>query len=621
MLPSSVKIFKHPRDVELKPTVRRGLGRIKNAKQALKEKVKRTLHNKQISGSECGKHAAEKPTQPPQPPTPDEKQLSSTDATSDSETTLVKEQSVDPLKIQKNHEALLKLAQKAKGLPKALLNFLNCFKAPSTPDCGTPLPASSEEADDSEDNLECEDVSEEFEKQLELLAVELRYAEQETSNAHSTAKYLSSRSGNNNDVHIVEYDDGLKVCIRVPFCGRPDLWSPNDARSFRSQALTMRYISENIPTFPIPKIIAYDSTLDNLIGRPYVVMSFAEGQTLRSLWYEDYPGMTEQEREQRRSNSLKDLAFALAELRKLPFDQMGSIEFPDSNLENPQTGPFFGQHFGMMRNGEFDASDENYLSDPHSLVLADRLIPSMVLWQALNYSKNREMTQSLEGAKEMDILDEGNSKVYQMLFEQLPSFYHEFEAGTPEPFFIRNVDLDMQNILVDDDGHITAIIDWDRCETAPAYMSWASLPHWLSEDWDVDYQWPADANAKYPQMAPSEIEEYRAIYASYLQEASDNHPASLIASKTAMMSAIWMYVGTDDHTKLLKNFLETLISRADHDTLLYCLGHKTGYVKEMEFLRSEIKKLFAPDEPYEAETDMNYDLAPAVGMLKEYYIN
>jgi hypothetical protein len=42
-----------------------------------------------------------------------------------------------------------------------------------------------------------------------------------------------------------------------------------------------------------------------------------------------------------------------------------------------------------------------------------------------------------------------------------------FDTNGEETFVLRHPDLDLQNILVDDDGNVTGNIDWDNCLAVP----------------------------------------------------------------------------------------------------------------------------------------------------------
>jgi len=52
------------------------------------------------------------------------------------------------------------------------------------------------------------------------------------------------------------------------------------------------------------------------------------------------------------------------------------------------------------------------------------------------------------------------------------------------PFYLCHPDLGYQNILVDADGNVTGIVDWDNASTRPRQCSFACYPSWITRDWD-----------------------------------------------------------------------------------------------------------------------------------------
>ena len=88
------------------------------------------------------------------------------------------------------------------------------------------------------------------------------------------------------------------------------------------------------------------------------------------------------------------------------------------------------------------------------------------------------------------------------------------------PFTLCPPDFDFQNVLVDDDGIITGIIDWDGVRTLPRQGGAAAYPVWLTVDWDpIFYDWkkPKD-NVQY--YAPTELASYRRAYLDAITRAS-----------------------------------------------------------------------------------------------------
>lgn len=91
------------------------------------------------------------------------------------------------------------------------------------------------------------------------------------------------------------------------------------------------------------------------------------------------------------------------------------------------------------------------------------------------------------------------------------------------PFVLSHPDFDSQNVLVDDDGTITGIIDWDDVDVRPRQGAAAAYPMWLTVDWDpLFYGWSRDAspehNAGYD--SPAELATYRRAYLDAITRAS-----------------------------------------------------------------------------------------------------
>ncbi|KAF8309858.1 kinase-like domain-containing protein [Amanita rubescens] len=63
------------------------------------------------------------------------------------------------------------------------------------------------------------------------------------------------------------------------------------------------------------------------------------------------------------------------------------------------------------------------------------------------------------------------------------------------PFTLCPPDFNSQNVLLDDDGIVTGIIDWDGVRTLPRQGGAAAYPTWLTEDWvPLSYRWKKDAS-------------------------------------------------------------------------------------------------------------------------------
>lgn len=53
----------------------------------------------------------------------------------------------------------------------------------------------------------------------------------------------------------------------------------------------------------------------------------------------------------------------------------------------------------------------------------------------------------------------------------------------PDEGFVLSVpDLDSQNVLVEEEGNVTGIIDWDHVQTLPRCVGYCRYPSWITRD-------------------------------------------------------------------------------------------------------------------------------------------
>lgn len=83
-------------------------------------------------------------------------------------------------------------------------------------------------------------------------------------------------------------------------------------------------------------------------------------------------------------------------------------------------------------------------------------------------------------------------------------------------------DLDLQNVLVDANGTVRALVDWDGVVAVPRSVGF-SFPKWLMRDWDPDtYRYgyvDSNSNVGRDENSPEELLHYRRIYAQFLEDA------------------------------------------------------------------------------------------------------
>ena len=84
-------------------------------------------------------------------------------------------------------------------------------------------------------------------------------------------------------------------------------------------------------------------------------------------------------------------------------------------------------------------------------------------------------------------------------------------------FVFAHPDFDMQNVLVDENGNVTALVDWEGVITVPRQLG-LSFPIWLMRDWNpFDYD-HGQGNGRIDN-SPKELMHYRKRYAKFVEEA------------------------------------------------------------------------------------------------------
>jgi hypothetical protein len=140
-----------------------------------------------------------------------------------------------------------------------------------------------------------------------------------------------------------------------------------------------------------------------------------------------------------------------------------------------------------------------------------------------------------------------------------------------ETFVLRDPDLDLQNILVDDAGNITGIIDWEGCLTVPCCVGYTCLPEFLRRDWTSLFSLNDS-----PHMA-FRLNHYRRIYADAML--ATGCPDAKYTRKSAMYRAIAGAINNDDYrscsapdliTKMVAQMPD--FNTWDVDELEACLG-------------------------------------------------
>ncbi|KAI1102522.1 hypothetical protein F4804DRAFT_312787 [Jackrogersella minutella] len=162
-----------------------------------------------------------------------------------------------------------------------------------------------------------------------------------------------------NLVHSIQLD-GLKLVIRIPITGWGSGKTDTAVRALESQVATMRVIARRT-SIPVPEVYDFDSTDENVIGAPYICMSFVSGTPVSQVWFKE---PDTRPREEMRHSILRSFSQVMTQFQCFTFDKLVSIS--GEKTSNP-LAPCYDWHetdddtVQIVSSGPFD-STSNYLA-------------------------------------------------------------------------------------------------------------------------------------------------------------------------------------------------------------------------------------------------------------------
>ncbi|RJE18339.1 hypothetical protein PHISCL_09328 [Aspergillus sclerotialis] len=382
------------------------------------------------------------------------------------------------------------------------------------------------------------------EKSLVDLAWNIR--RENTNDSFTSAKFISRLNGSYNLVHIVEFDDGVRYVVRVPATGWGERFTKSAKRSLVSQALTMRLVRKKT-TIPVPEVYAVDSSSSNLIGAPYIAISYIHGHSVYSKWF-DETGPTPME--ERRLNILDSLARAMSQLQRLQFTMIGSLESQDGMSENGiKVGPCYRWDEGIF-------GDDNYGQN----LQVNEFEP----FESSKYYLRYHIEHYGDPTKHSSLAI-GSRALLDMMVSSLP-LSTEGASSNRETFVLSLPDFDSQNVMIDEQGNLTGIIDWDHVQTVPRFLGFSSFPGWITRDWDpIIYYYPA---IKERENSPEELKRYRQRYNGKMREMLHGKGDSRFVNKSHIFEAISIAAYDNVHRlEIVRKVVARVLRVEDDDAL------------------------------------------------------
>lgn len=312
------------------------------------------------------------------------------------------------------------------------------------------------------------------------------------------------KQGAFNHVFIVMFGNGSMACLKIPATGWTKRWTPEDAADLRREALTLKYMRQQLgAAFPSPELLGYDTTMDNEIGAPYILMTCLPGKSGVEAWFESKFQDNECERTCHREKILTSLAQHMAKLRAISLPAIGVLEFDNDECDNPHVVP------EMRSRGNYDDSQDPERPYPKTWTEIETHTTTESFFKSM-IDNNKLEDNTADRARRAILHAAGLSLPYSLD----PSLKSPWKRK--EVFSLSHDDLDLQNILCDDDGNVTGIFDWERVTVRPNFMGWCTTPLWIREDMDDGVPWPFNRQRF---QSPVQMADFRRCYHKALDDA------------------------------------------------------------------------------------------------------
>ncbi|KAI1736597.1 phosphotransferase enzyme family-domain-containing protein [Xylaria scruposa] len=239
----------------------------------------------------------------------------------------------------------------------------------------------------------------------------------------------------------------------------------------RGEVATLNWVRNNT-TAMVPRVIAFDDSNNNEIGFEWIMMELMPGSPAYQRW---------------RTMSMKQkVAFTehIAEIQaelfcfgkqNLTFRNVGTLH-TSLCIGKAELAPAVAP--GQMISHEFFMDNRLKYHVPRGPFC------SSYDWLESQLNINiLEQLAAIEEAKDEDDREDAEERLVPLrrLLSLLPKVFTRTNEGYAEPTVLWHDDLNLHNILVDDNGEITAIVDWECVSALPLWMT-ADMPRYLKEE-------------------------------------------------------------------------------------------------------------------------------------------
>ena len=351
-------------------------------------------------------------------------------------------------------------------------------------------------------------------------------------------------------VFTLEFDDGVKWMLKISANGHR--FDSVAAAALTSEARTMQLLKSST-TIPVPAVYAFDASACNDLNTPFILMERIDGKPLYQGWFDDE--IPKARLEHFRVNALQSLAEAMTQLNRFTLDRGGALEFDSTGKSIGLRGAKVVDVVSMYKRGassggmsdvgqnntnnhdheelqgaenknDVDDGKESKKDDKHEddddddedIFCEKGPFDSPISAFLFDLDRSDAYCKS-------DVYTKGCYKALRMFIDL--AFANHDDHG--KRFVLTHPDLDIQNVLVAEDGTLRGLIDWDGVAFVSREIGCAQYPLWLMRDW-VPYFYLYDIragktedDAGYEESSPAELASYRALYAHFMEKEIERH--------------------------------------------------------------------------------------------------
>lgn len=294
-----------------------------------------------------------------------------------------------------------------------------------------------------------------------------------------------------NLIFYLQFIDGVTWVARLPAISRAirPLNDPIAQRTMMSTIHIMQFLDEE-SSIPVPRIYGFDTTCNNDLRRPYVIMDMVPGKPFWDLIDEGWELHAEAIHK-----IVQQWGAISIELASFEFDRIGSPYRAEEN--NPEVAELITP-YNLSLNPRYDST-----------------VNRGPFYSAIDYL----LAQSgVKRCFDKPHLPSYGQHLRMSLVESFLGYFVDYRYING-PFVLSHPELDLQNIMVDiEKGEITGIIDWDFAAVLPL-QSHLVLPRTLNAEF-----LPASEFEGFEEQYPFILEfskKYRCVYEQSIKSAAE----------------------------------------------------------------------------------------------------